>query len=94
MQPNPLPNGSRFENAMEWTFLVIFGLLFVYALVGWLDLLPSVRVNRPHEMLFLTAGLFMQPLAALLRRRSRALSYVILAASVVPLLAAIGIVAS
>ena len=79
---------------MEWAFLVIFGLLFVYALVAWLDLHPNVRVNRPQGMLLLSAGLFMQPLAALLRRRSRVLSYVILAASVVPLLAAIRIVAS
>jgi hypothetical protein len=94
MQANSLPSKPRVEGVMEWVFVIIFGMLFVYALVAWLEVHPSVRVHKPQGMLLLTTGMLLQPLAALLRRRSRVAAYVLLAVSVGFLVAAIRLVAS
>ena len=94
MQANSVPGNSRFEHWMEWAFVVVFGSLVAYALVAWIELFPSIRVHNPPGTLLLTIGMFLQPVAALLRRRWRFLSYSLLATSVVLLVAAIRLVAS
>lgn len=94
MQGNSLPRKSRFEGLIEWAFVVIFGMLFVYAIIAWLETHPSVRLHNPSGMLLLTTGMLLQPVAALLRRRSRVASYALLAASLGFLVATIRLVAS
>jgi hypothetical protein len=56
---------------VEWTFLLVFALLFAYALVAWLELTPRVRTHRPFGFLLLTAAMLLQPIAAMSRQRSR-----------------------
>ena len=94
MQANTARSTSRFQSIIEWAFLVIFGLLLGYALVAWLEIHPSIRVHNPRGFLLLTIGMFLQPVAALLLRRSRPVAYTLLAISLLFLVAAIRLVAS
>ena len=94
MQAKPVPSNPRFLSLMEWAFVIVFGGLLAYALIAWLELHPSVRVHNPPGFVFLTIGMFLQPVSSLMRRRSRVASYTLLATSMVFLVAAIRTIAS
>ena len=94
MQTKFSSRASRVEYAVEWLFLTVFSALVVYALIAWLNLHPDVQVHEPVGFLFLTAGMWLQPFAALVRHRSRKLSYALLGLSLVVLIASLRFILS
>jgi len=88
------PRLQRFERWVELTLLGVFAVLFAYALFAWLGIWPGEPPHEPFGFVCLTGGMVLQPVAALVRERSRAASYTLLLISVLLLVLAIGIIAS
>ena len=63
-------------------FLLFTLALFLFSLADWLDVIPYEGF-QPLRMVFLSAAIALQPVAALVRRRSMRLSWALLAASMV-----------
>jgi hypothetical protein len=78
---------ERNERRIELVFLMFAGGLFVYAVADWLHLSGSTQSFQPLRMVLLTSAMVLQPLAALLRQRSRLVFYVLIGVSAVPLVA-------
>ena len=89
MQTNLPSRASRVEYAVEWLFLAVFSALVLYALIGWLNLHPAVQVREPVGFLLMATAMWLQPFAALVRHRSRKLSYTLLGLSLVVLIASL-----
>src|SRR5688572_1278518 len=90
----PAPRFQRFERLVEITMLAVFAALFAYALAAWLGIWPDETPHEPFGFVCLTGGMVLQPVAAMVRERSRAASYTLLLISVLLLILAIGIIAS
>ncbi len=72
----------RHDRRMEWGFFAVFGVLFLYAGADALGILPGEPGWRPRASVVMTAGLLLQPTAALVGRRVRALQFALLALSI------------
>lgn len=94
MQPNVPSRASRVEYAMEWVFLAVFSALVLYAVVGWVNVHPAVQIHEPVGFLLLTVGMWLQPFAALVRHRSRKLSYALVGSSLVVLIVSLRFLSS
>ncbi len=82
MASNWLATFMRHQRSFEWSLLVFTLALFLFSLVDWLDLI-SYEGFQPLRMVLLSAAIALQPISALMRRRSLRLSYVLLACSMV-----------
>jgi len=72
----------RHDRRIEWGFFAVFGVLFLYAGADALGLLPGEPGWRPRASVFMAGGLMLQPTAALVGRRMRALQFALLALSI------------
>ena len=84
---------TRHHRTIEWSFLVLFLVLFAYSLADWRGWLPFERGFQPLRMVFLSAALLTQAIATLIRSRSVGVSYALLGVSML-LLARMFFVAS
>lgn len=76
----------RHDRHMEWGFLALFSVLFLYAGADALGLFPGEPGWRTRASVVMTAGLLLQPAAAIVGRRVRALQFALLALSLVLML--------
>jgi hypothetical protein len=76
----------RHDRRMEWGFFALFSVLFLYAGADALGILPGEPGWRPRASVVMTAGLLLQPTAAIVGRRVRALQFGLLALSLVLIL--------
>lgn len=90
----PIQKLTRFELVTEVVFVAVCGVLFIYALAEWVGLLPSDGGTHPFGYVCLTGGLLLQPMAVLVRPRSRVASWVLILGSVGLLAVALGVIAS
>ena len=72
----------RNSRRMEWSFFALYSGLFLYAGADALGILPGEPGWRPRASLVMTAGLLLQPTAAIVGRRVRALQFPLLALSI------------
>ena len=77
---------ARPSRILEGVLLMVFFALFVYAVADWLGWLPE-RGYQPLQMVFLSAAMVLQPVAALVQRRSMLLCCSLLAISMALLVA-------
>lgn len=70
---------------VEWPSLAVMGALFVYALVSMLASFGAPVPFQPGRFAVLTGVMLLQPVSALLMRRSRRVGYALLALSLVAL---------
>jgi len=85
---------NRIERRIELTLLALFGVLFAYALAVWLRAIPGDGGRRPLGFVCLTGALLLQPIAALVRARSRTAFWTLLLVSTGLLALSFAIVAS
>ena len=72
---------SRVDKLIERAFVVVFGVLFVYAVVAWFQVVPDGETKRPLGFVCLTGAMLLQPVAVLVRSRSRAAFWTMLLVS-------------
>jgi hypothetical protein len=77
-RPPWLVTGRRGERVVEVTLAVVFLTLLVYALLEWLQVRGDTRSYRPLPLALVAAAMMLQPVAALIRHRSRAAFYLAL----------------
>lgn len=70
----------------EWCLVCLTGALLVFNVLDWFDLIPY-QGFQPGRMVFLSAALLLQPVAALVRDRSLPASYALLVSSLALLVA-------
>lgn len=84
---------NRHARTIEVIFAITCGAVLIYALADWQKWLPGERGFQPFRLVLLSAAMVLQPVAALVRDRSRGLFWVLLLVSIT-LLAATFLVAS
>lgn len=82
MARNWLQAFNKHSLEIELAFAAFTVALFLFSLADWLDLI-AYEGYQPRRMVFLSAAIALQPIAALVRRRWTGPSYVLLAGSMV-----------
>jgi hypothetical protein len=79
----------RQNRRIEWGFFAVFSALLLYAGADALGVLPGERGWRPRASVVMVTGLLLQPTAAIVGRRVRAVQFALLALSLVLLFASL-----
>lgn len=88
MTPESVARLDRRGRRAEWLFVLLMGVLFTYALLALLGIAGASAPFQPRRFAVLTGAMLLQPVAALLMRRSRATGLALLGLSLVALVAA------
>lgn len=90
----PEVKSARVDKLIERLFIAVFAALFVYAIVAWFQGMRTGASSNRVGFLCLTAAMLLQPIAALVRSRSRAAFWTLLVVSAGLLSVSIALVAS
>lgn len=85
---------ARVDKLIERGLVAVFGVLFVYAIVAWFQGMRSGESRNRNAFVCLTAAMLLQPVAALVRSRSRAAFWTLLVVSAGLLIVSIVLLAS
>jgi hypothetical protein len=90
----PELKSARVNNLIERAFIAVFAVLFVYAIIAWFREVRTGESSNRAGFVCLTGAMLLQPVAVLVRSRSRAAFWTILVVSAALLSVSIVLVAS